>query len=484
MSDIAFKSAVELAQMIQHRDIGCLELLEHYLARVEQYNPALNAIIVRDEARARDRAREAERALARGEDWGPLHGVPMTCKESYDVEGLPTTFGIVDYKDNLATSDALSIQRLKAAGAVVFGKTNVPHRLADFQSYNEIYGVTNNPWNVERIPGGSSGGTAAALAAGLTGFDIGSDIGGSIRNPAHYCGVFGHKPTWGLLPVRGHALPGVLAEPDLAVIGPLGRSAADLELGVQIMARPDEIQSSGYALNLPTPSQASLADYRVAVWSNDDVAPVSHEVADRVEAVGKAVARAGGAVDAEARPDFDVKAASEVYQVLLQANMAWRQPDEAYANLQAKASRLDPDDQSERAKTMRSQVASYRDVMLANESRTHLRWAWHEFFKQYDVMVMPISATPAFEHDHRPFGQRTLMINGEARPYFQQTFWAGLAICSYLPGTVIPTGPNAEGLPIGVQIIGPAFGDLKTIGFAKLLEREGFAFTPPPGYGG
>jgi amidase len=484
MNDIAFKSAIELAQMIKSRHIGCVELLEHYLARVEQYNPALNAIIVMDADRARNRARQADEALARGEDWGPLHGVPMTCKESYNVEGLPTTFGIVDYQDNIATLDALATQRLKAAGAVVFGKTNVPLRLADFQSYNGIYGTTNNPWNVGRTPGGSSGGSAAALAAGLTSFDIGSDIGGSIRNPAHYCGVFGHKPTWGLLPPRGHALPGMLSSPDLSVIGPLGRSAADLEVGVQIMAGPDEIQSHGYQLNLQVPSQMSLADYRVAVWCNDDHAPVSQEVRDRVDTVADAVARAGGVVDAQARPDFDAAAAHEVYQTLLQANMAWRLPDGAYAKLQARVANLAPDDQSTSAKTLRAQVASYREVMQANEARTHLRWSWHEFFKRYDVMILPIAATPAFEHDHRPFGERTLTIDGEARPYFQQVFWAGLATCSYLPGTVIPTGLSAEGLPIGVQIIGPEFGDLRTIGFARLLEHEGFAFMPPPGYGG
>jgi amidase len=484
MNDIAFTSAVELAQMIKHRNMGCVELLEHYLARVERYNPALNAIIVMDADRARDRARQADEALARGEDWGPLHGVPMTCKESYNVEGLPTTFGIVDYKDNIATSDALAIQRLKAAGAVVFGKTNVPLRLADFQSYNDIYGTTNNPWNVGRTPGGSSGGSAAALAAGLTSFDIGSDIGGSIRNPAHYCGVFGHKPTWGLLPPRGHALPGMLSSPDLSVIGPLGRSAADLEMSVQILAGPDDMQSHGYQLNLQVPSHVSLADYRVAVWRNDDNAPVSQEVMARVDAVADAVARAGGVVDAQARPDFDVAAAHDVYQTLLQANMAWRLPDVAYAKLQARVANLAPDDQSTSAKTLRAQVASYREVMQANEARAHLRWSWHEFFKHYDVMILPIAATPAFEHDHRPFGERTLTIDGEARPYFQQVFWAGLATCSYLPGTVIPTGLSAEGLPIGVQIIGPEFGDLKTIGFAKLLEQEGFAFTPPPGYGG
>lgn len=482
MSAIAFKSAVDLAQMIKHNEISSLELLDLYLDRVQQYNPQLNAIIVQDEVRARTRAREADAALARGEDWGPLHGVPMTCKESYDVAGLPTTFGIPEYKDNIATSDALSIQRLKAAGAVFFGKTNVPLRLADFQSYNDIYGTTNNPWNLDRIPGGSSGGTAAALAAGLTGFDIGSDIGGSIRNPAHYCGVFGHKPTWGLLPPQGHALPGILSQPDLAVIGPLGRSAADLELGVQIMAGPDEIDSAGYQLNLQAPSQTTLADYRVAVWATDDMAPVSDEVSERVQAVAQAIAQAGGSVDATARPDFDMKDGYDVYQLLLQANMASRLPDEAYARLQAKAVALDPDNQSDSANTIRRQVATHREFAIANEARTHMRWAWHNFFKQYDVLICPISATPAFSHDHRAFGQRKLTINGAERPYFEQIFWASLAINAYLPGTIIPTGPSAEGLPIGVQLIGPAYGDLKTIGLAKQLEKAGFAFTPPPDY--
>jgi amidase len=275
-----------------------------------------------------------------------------------------------------------------------------------------------------------------------------------------------------------------LATPDLSVLGPLGRSAADLEMGVQIMAGPDEMQNRGYQLNLQVPFQVSLADYRVAVWCNDDHAPVSQEVVDRVNAVADAVARAGGVVDAQARPAFDVAAAHEVYQTLLQANMAWRLPDVAYAKLQARVANLAPDDQSRSAKTLRAQVASYRSVMQANEARTHLRWVWHEFFKHYDVMILPIAATPAFEHDHHPFGERTLTIDGEARPYFQQLFWAGLATCSYLPGTVIPTGLSAEGLPIGVQIIGPEFGDLKTIGFAKLLEQNGFAFMPPSGYGG
>ena len=482
MSDIAFKSAVELAQLIKQREIGSRELLEHYLERVQRYNPQLNAIIALDEDRARARAQEADAALARGEDWGPLHGVPMTCKESYDVEGLPTTFGIPEFKDNIASSDALSIQRLKAAGAVVFGKTNVPLRLADFQSYNAIYGTTNNPWNVERIPGGSSGGSAAALAAGLTGFEIGSDIGGSIRNPSHFCGVFGHKPTWGLLPPRGHALPGVLAESDLAVIGPLGRSAADLELGVQIMAGPDEIDSAGYQLNLQAPERTSLAEYRVAMWKSDALAPVSQETVGRVEAVAQAVLDAGGVVDDTARPKFEAAHAHDVYQTLLQSVMSSRAPDEVYAKLQADAAALALDDRSERAMTIRRQLATYRDYATAHESRTHIRWAWHDFFQRYDVLITPMMATPAFPHDQRPFRDREMRVDGQAQPYFQQIFWAGLAICAYLPATVVPTGPGNEGMPIGVQVIGPQYGDLTTIGFAKLLEHAGFAFTAPPGY--
>lgn len=482
MSDTAFKSAVALAQLIKRREIGCLELLDHYLERVGRYNPQLNAIIVLDAEGARARAREADQALARGIDWGALHGVPMTCKESFDVAGLPTTFGIPKFKDNIATTDALSIQRLKAAGAVVFGKTNVPLRLADFQSYNTIYGTTNNPWHPERIPGGSSGGSAAALAAGLTGFDIGSDIGGSIRNPAHYCGIFGHKPTWGLLPPRGHALPGDLSQSDLSVIGPLGRSAADLELGVRIMAGPDEIDSAGYQLNLQVPARRSLADYRVAMWSTDAMAPVSRETVARVETVARAVADAGGTVDDQARPAFAPEAAHHAYQTLLQAVMSSRVSDDAYAKLQAAAAALEANDHSERARALRRQTATYRDYATAHETRTRIRWAWHDFFQHYDVLITPMMATPAFVHDQRPFRDRALLVDGQAQPYFQQIFWAGLAICAYLPATLVPTGPGAEGLPIGVQVIGPQYGDLTTIAFARLLEQAGFAFTAPPGY--
>ena len=295
------------------------------------------------------------------------------------------------------------MQRLKAAGVVLFGKTNVPLNLADFQSYNDIYGVTNNPWNVERVPGGSSGGSAAALAAGMTGFESGSDIGGSIRNPAHFCGVFGHKPTWGLLPPRGHALPGVKSQSDLSVIGPLGRGANDLALGVAAMAGPDEIMAAGYELRLRAPRQTQLGQCRVACWTTHDMAPVTQEIQGRVSAVAAAITSAGGQVDFDAQPaDFDANAAFGTYQTLLQAVMMSRQPDKVYHALQEEARALEADDASPRAVTLRRQTATFRDYSAANEARTRLRWKWHEFFQRYDALVAPIMATPAFRHDQSP----------------------------------------------------------------------------------
>jgi len=482
MPELAFRSATTLAAMIRAKDISALELLEHYLGRVERYNTELNAIIVHDEERARVRARDADAALARGDVWGPLHGVPMTIKESYNVAGLPTTNGRPDMKDNIAETDALAVERLKAAGVVLFGKTNVPLNLADFQSYNEVYGTTNSPWDLKRVPGGSSGGSAAALAAGLCGFESGSDIGGSIRNPSHFCGVFGHKPTWGLIPPRGHALPGVLVQPDLSVVGPLARSAEDLEAGVLAMAGPDELDGVGLKLNLPRPRHSKLSEYKVAVWTSEAMAPVSQETQDRVAAVAKTISDAGGTVDFDARPDIDMADAHDIFRTLLWSAMAARTPDADFAEMLQTASQLAPDDQSGGAKMLRIQTITHHDHYTAHNKRMFLRWAWDAFFKDYDALIAPIMATPAFEHDHRAMGKRKIIVDGAERPYFEQLFWAGLAVCCYLPSTVIPTGPNKDGLPIGIQIIGRQYGDLETIGLAKLLEAEGYAFTAPQNF--
>lgn len=486
MSDPAMRSGLALAEMIRKREISCVELLDHYLERAHRFNGALNAIVEWDEERARQRARDDDAALVRGEIRGPLHGVPMTIKESFDIAGLHTTRGNPVWKDNVATQDALAVERLRAAGANIFGKTNVPLNLADFQSYNDIHGTTNNPWDLARGCGGSSGGSAVSMAAGLAGVECGSDIGGSIRNPSHYCGVFGHKPTYGLLPPRGHGAPDVLAASDLTVIGPIARSASDLEVLTLAMAGPDEIHESGYRLALQPCPARSLGDLRVAVMATNEAAPVDTETRKRVMLVADAIRAAGGTVDERARPDFDLAAGHDTYQSLLWTVMASRNPDAAFDALRKAAEGLAADDDSPKAKVLRAQVSSYRDYAGANETRTRIRWAWHAFFKEYDALITPMMATAAFEHDHRPFGERTIRVDNDDRPYFEQLFWAGMAVNAYLPATVIPTGArsgtSAAKLPIGVQIIGPEFGDLKTLGIARLLEAEGFHFVPPPGY--
>src|SRR5579862_7640090 len=258
MDERAFASANSMAGEIRDRRVGCLELLDLFLARAERYNPKLNAIIAWQVDKARERARAADAALARGESWGPLHGLPMTVKESFNITGLPTTFGNPVWKDNIPAGNAVLVDRLEAAGAVIFGKTNVPYMLSDSQSFNDIYGTTNNPWDVTRGPGGSSGGEAATLASGMSALGAGSDIAGSLRNPAHYSGVYGHKPTWGLIPTRGHGPPGAVTPTDISVVGPMARSAEDLALALDILAGPDVLQQAAWRVALPAPRGGRL----------------------------------------------------------------------------------------------------------------------------------------------------------------------------------------------------------------------------------
>jgi amidase len=483
MSDLAFCSATELAAKIKNKEISATELLHHYLQRVDKYNGEINAIVVDIRDQAEQTARAIDAAIAKGETVGPFAGVPMTVKESYNVAGTPTTWGNPAWRDNIPSEDAESVKKLKSIGLNIFGKTNVPLSLADFQSYNEVYGTTNNPYDLTRVPGGSSGGSAAALAAGLTGIETGSDIGGSIRNPAHYCGVFGHKPTYDLLWMRGHAPPGdIRSTSDISVIGPLARSALDLETALRAMAGPDEIKQRGYQLKLPEWRERSLRGLKVGVWRNDENAPVAKEVEARVDLVAQALADAGAIIDDAARPGFDPDHSHDTYQNLLQSTMAMRMPDNEYDSLKGYVAQLSPDDNSQGAKILRAQVASFKDWGAANESRHHLRWQWHEFFKQYDVLLTPMMATAAFPHDHRKFSERTLLVDNQERPYFEQVFWAGLTGVTYLPSTVIPTGLNDDGLPIGVQIVGQEYDDLITIGIARELEAMGFRFTPPANY--
>ncbi|MFZ9129027.1 MAG: amidase family protein, partial [Pseudomonadales bacterium] len=314
---VAYESALTLAGKIKAKALSSRELTELYIQRIEQYDEQINAVVVRTFDAALAAADAADQALAQGRDLGPLHGVPMTIKESYVLADTPATWGLEAFKANVSKTDGLAVSRFKEAGAHFLGKTNVPVDLADFQSYNPIYGVTGNPWDTNRTPGGSSGGSAAALAAGLTALEAGSDIGGSIRNPAHFCGVYGHKPTYGIVPMQGHELVAGQPEADLAVCGPLARSADDLAVALSIMAGPADRESLGWSLNLPGPDLHDLKSFRVAIWATDALAPVAREVEDRALKVGQTLERLGARVSYDARPDFDLEHAMQNYQTLL-----------------------------------------------------------------------------------------------------------------------------------------------------------------------
>jgi amidase len=483
MEERAFASATGLAGEIRDRRVGCLELLDFFLDRAERYNPALNAIVAWQIEKARERARAADAALARGEVWGPLHGVPMTVKESFEIAGLPTTWGNPPLKDNIAAGNAVLVDRLLAAGAVIFGKTNVPLMLQDAQSYNDVYGTTNNPWDRARGPGGSSGGEAAALAAGLSVMGAGSDIAGSLRNPAHYCGIYAHKPTWGLVPTRGHSPTGALTPTDISVVGPMARHAEDLELGLRVLAGPDGPTQAAWRVELPSPRQRRLGDFRVAVWRQSPLCEIDASVADRFDTALAALSRAGAAVDAKPRPPLDDSEHHALFMLLLRAATASRMRDEDFAAQREIAATLSPEDNSPRAQTARGATVYHRSWGAANETRTRLRHAWRDFFEHTDVLLTPIAATAAFLHDTNPDReQRLITVNGKERRYDEQMFWAGPASLSYLPATAAPFGLTAAGLPVGVQIIGAEGHDLTTIEFARLLAAEIGGFTPPPDY--
>lgn len=469
--------------MIRQRKIGCVELLDHYLDRVARHNPAINAIVATDLDAARKRARAADRALAKGQVWGPFHGVPMTVKEAIDVAGLPSTFGAPQYRDNIAPRDAVAVERFRQAGAIVFGKTNVPIWLMDHQSFNEIYGATKNPWDLARSPGGSSGGSAAALASGLTGIEIGSDIASSIRNPAHFCGVYGHKPTYDICPIRGHDVRRGFASDDICVIGPLARSADDLDLALSVMAGPDEIEAAGTRLALPPPRRKALKDFRVGIIVSDPVCETDAEVAALLTKLGEFLARRKVKISDRARPAIDLARQRELFLTMLRGATSNKQTDAQFAeNLEA-ARAFKTGDSSDRALVLRGNTLHHRDWLALHEERTRLRWAWRGYFRDYDLMLCPVTPIPAFPHVHDvPSFERTYMINGKPRSHADLLFWSGYSGLSYLPATVAPIGFTPQGLPVGVQIVGPQFGDRTTIAFARLLEAEYQGFAVPPGF--
>ncbi len=488
MSNIAFLPAHELARLLRRREVSSVELLDLYLARIQRLDPQFNAVPVLDAERARQRAQAADAALAAGQSWGPLHGLPMTVKESFNVAGLPTTCGFEASRHNIASTDAVTVQRLKAAGAVIFGKTNVPTSLADWQSFNPVYGTTRNPWDPARTPGGSSGGSAAALAAGFTGLEMGSDIGASIRNPAHYCGVYGLKPSWGVVPLLGHELePQANADQfDIAVAGPLARSAHDIALALNVLSSPLTAMTPMGRVPLAwrergTPPQRC----RVAVIVDDAQAEVDTSLQQALLRLADFMREAGVSVSLEARP-VDSEEAHDVYLHLLRAATGSHYDEASYAAAQAAARPFNAQDRSYPARNFRGITMSHRDWHLMNERRERLRQQWARFFEQHDLLICPTATTPAFLHNQQ--GQRWERMIPVQRPdgihpqpSTDALFWAGYPGVVGVPALCVPLGLSPAGLPVGAQIIGPMFGDLDVIRFGQWLEGEFRAFVPPPG---
>jgi amidase len=483
--DIAFRSTTALADALRRREIGCEELLGHYLSRIDRLNPRLNAVVTLDPERARARAREADAALARGQSWGPLHGVPFTIKDCLETASLRTTCGWMEIANHVPSADAITVARLRAAGAVVFGKTNVPTLASDVQTYNPIFGTTNNPWDGTRTPGGSSGGAAATIAAGLAGGEIGSDIGGSIRTPSNWCGIFGHKPTWGIVPNRGHipGPPGTLSDVDLNVCGPLGRSADDLDLGLDVLVGPPPEDARAWRLELPRARHGALREYRLGAWLDDPAAPVDADVRRVLENAVDALRRAGASVDDRRRPAIDFQSAIDTYQMLLYPIVLAGMPDEGFDNFVQVAAALGPDDQSPLARSARFSTIRHRDWLRAHERRKHVQVAFASCFRDVDALLMPVVPVAAIPHDHsEPFPARTITVNGEPAPYTQLFTWIGFATMAHLPATVVPVGRTAGGLPVGVQIVGPYLEDRTTIDVGRHIANVLGGFVPPPGW--
>ncbi|MFJ9779381.1 amidase [Amycolatopsis sp. NPDC101161] len=472
----SYQTAEELVSALRAGAVTSVELTDEAIARIERDDVVVNAICVPDFDRARAAARQADQARARGAD-RPLLGVPVTVKESYDVAGLPTTWGMPPHRDHVPAEDAVQVSRLKAAGAVVLGKTNVPLGLQDIQSFNEIYGTTANPWDPGRTSGGSSGGSAAALASGFGALSIGSDLAGSLRTPAHFCGVYAHKPTLGLVAVRGMVAPSEPALPvdlDLAVVGPMARSARDLTLLLDVMAGPDPLTfGKAHRLALPPARHERLADFRVLVLDEHPLIPTSAAVRAGVNRVATALADGGARVERHSPLLPDLAEAAALYMKLLISGSIARFPIEQLPTLSA-------DDESLDAVRVRALDFSHRQWLEANNSREAHRHGWRQLFAEFDAVVCPITPTPAFPHDHHPNPlERRTDIDGVEYPYFDQLVWAGLATMPGLPATAIPAGRSPEGLPVGVQLIGPAFEDRTPLRLAELLEQRIGGFQEP-----
>jgi amidase len=468
-------TAAELLARLRGGQLGSLELLDAQLERIERLDGELNAVVALDADAAREAARAADNAPAGGR--GPLHGLPMTIKDSYEVAGMPATCGFAHLAGHVPARDADAVARLRAAGAIPFGKTNLPMAAADHQSFNPLYGTTSNPWDTGRTPGGSSGGAAAAVAAGFTPLELGSDIGGSIRCPAHFCGVYGHKPSYGMVPLRGHIPPdpGELLAPPLGVAGPLARSAADLELALDVLAPAPP----------PHSRHERLDGFRVALWADGEGYSVDARCLEAMHGYAEDLRRLGVTVDEAARPEIDLRDSDDLYVAMLFATVSAGMPEELLAQTEAAGAGADPGGYPARiAKAVR---LTHHEFVALQERQLQLQEAWRRFFEDVDLILCPVMPTVAFPHDHSGDGPghiaqytRTTIVDGRPVPYMNGLQWPGLVTVANLPATALPTGRLIDGLPMGIQAVGPFGEDRTPLRFAALAEREIAGFRAPP----
>ncbi len=480
--DLDATTATEIADGIRTGAVSSVEVLDHLTGRIDRHNPAINAVVALDLDRAYAAAKAADAAVARGEATGPLHGLPMTVKDVWETQGLVTTSGAPELKDYVPVADALAVGRLKAAGAIIFGKTNTPLYAGDFQTFNDVYGLTSNPWDLSRTAGGSSGGSAAAVAAGLTPLELGSDIGGSVRNPAHYNGVYGLKPSWGVVPSRGHipGPPGSLIETDVNANGPLARSIDDLGLALDTIAGPVPEDAAGWRLVLDEgPPVNDLRSVRVATVFDQggDLAPLARHVRANLDAFVGRIAEAGARVDQVALP-VPLADGLRCWQDLVIPIIGMGLADDAF---DAFTELGDMDDGDPGLAAAQALTSRYRRWARANQRRQDQRAAWASLFERYDIVLAPVMPTAAFPHDvDRPITERTVDVDGVAVSHLTAMAWCGAVGSVLLPVVTLPTGLTPGGLPVGIQVIGPFLSDRRILRWAALLDACGPGFTPPP----
>lgn len=489
MSDIdIYSDASTLVNGIKRGTISSRELLEQMVKRIEDKNPQINAVVSMDLEQARQQADAADAAVAAGEPLGQWHGLPMTVKDTWEVNGLSCTAGAPEYRHYKSKRSAIAVKRLQDEGAIIFGKTNTPYLAADIQSFNELHGTSNNPWDHQRTPGGSSGGAAAALAAGFTPLEFGSDLAGSIRIPAHFCGVYGHKPTHGIISLQGHVPgpPGTLSEPSLVVAGPMARSANDLDKMLTTLCGATD--APYVDIKLPRPGKKSLADFKVLSWFSDTDYPIESGLSDSYKALKEVLVNQGVDVVERSEHEMSLKPIYTDYLKSLGALMGSAQP---LLNrvLMALAGHLTPimskflGSSPDFKHVLQAANISFSKHGVLEEHRAQLKQKFLSVFDDYDVILMPTTVGAAIHHNQDlTLDRRKIRIDGHERPYTDLFSWISLATLFDLPATSAPIGTVSHGLPANVQIVGAPYQDRMTIQFAKLLAKQLGGFERPPGY--